>query len=157
MSEGRVKVAREFVRPQGDDAPWSSNLDETEDGSGRLWVGVEHRQHRPVVFLVEADSGLRHTIAQGLKDQGYPVKEAGSVIELEMELTFAYLNGSETQLDAVIVPGAPEPGQDEHAIGRLLQRQSWRLPLVHAGPLGRPLSLASVCEAIAAFAGAGTA
>jgi hypothetical protein len=152
--KGGVKVAtRELVRPQGDDAPWSSNLDETEDGSGRLWVGVEHRQLRPVVFLVEADSGLRQSIGQGLRDQGYPVKEAGSVVELEMELTFAYLNGSESHLDALIVSGAPEPGQDEQAIARLLQRQSWRLPLVPAGRLGRPMSLASVCEAIAAFAG----
>jgi hypothetical protein len=158
MSEcvkGGGKVAtQELVRPQGDDAPWSSDLDETEDGSQRLWVGVEHRQRRPLVFLVEADSGLRQTIGKGLRDQGYLVSEAGSVDELEMDLTFAYLNGSESHLDALIVPGAPVPGQDEHAIARLLQRQSWRLPLVHAGRLDRPLSLASVCDAIAAFVSA---
>ena len=150
--KGGVKVAtQEIVRPQGDDAPWSSDMDETEDGSQRLWVGVEHRQRRPLVFLVEADSGLRQTIGKGLRDQGYPVSEAGSVDELEMDLTFAYLNGSESHLDALIVPGATVPGQDEQAIARLLQRQSWRLPLVHAGRLDRPLSLASVCDAIAAF------
>jgi hypothetical protein len=147
-----VKVAtREIVRPQGDDAPWCSDLDETEDGSGPLWVGVEHRQRRPLVFLIEADSGLRHSIGKGLRDQGYPVSEAGSVGELEMDITFAYLNGSESHLDALIVPGAPEPGQDEHAIARLLQRQSWRLPLMDGGRLAHPLSLASVCDAIAAF------
>ena len=114
-------------------------------------VGVEHRQRRPVVFLVEADRGLRQSIGKGLRAQGYPVNESGSVDELEMELTFAYLNGSESQLDGIIVPGAREQGQDEDAISRLLQRQSWRLPLVHAGALGRPLSLATVSEAIAAF------
>jgi hypothetical protein len=150
--KGRVRVAtQEIVRPQGDDAPWSSDLDETEDGSGRLWVGVEHRQRRPLVFLVEADSGLRQTIGKGLRDQGYLVSEAGSVDELEMDLTFAYLNGSESHLDALIVPGAPAPDQDEHAIARLLQRQSWRVPLLHSARLSRPLSLASVCDAIVAF------
>jgi hypothetical protein len=109
------------------------------------------RQRRPLVFLVEADSGLRQSIGKGLRDQGYPVSEAGSVDELEMDLTFAYLNGSESNLDALIVPGAEGPEQDEHAIARLLQRQSWRLPLLHSLRLNGPLSLAAVCDAIAAF------
>lgn len=109
------------------------------------------RQRKPLVFLVEADRGLRQSIGKGLRDQGYPVSEAGSVGELEMDLTFAYLNGSESHLDALIVPGAREPGQDEHAIARLMQRQSWRLPLVHAARLDAPLSLSAVSAAIAAF------
>ena len=118
---------------------------------GRVKVATQMRQRRPLVFLVEADSGLRQTIGKGLRDHGYPVSESGSVDELEMDLTFAYLNGSESHLDALIVPGAPVPDQDEHAIGRLLQRQSWRVPLLHSLRLNRPLSLASVCDAIAAF------
>jgi len=145
-------ATQELVRPQGDDAPWSSDLDDTEDGSGRLWVGVQQRTDRPRVFLVEADDDLRRTIGSGLRDRGYVVSESGSVDELEMDLIFAFLNGSESDFDALIVSGLQAPGQDQHAIPRLLKRQSWQIPLLPAVRTDRPLSLAFVCDALATFA-----
>ncbi len=145
-------ATQEIVRPQGDDAPWSSDLDETEDGSARLWAGVEQRASRPWVFLVETDGVLRRSIGNGLRDRGYTVNESGSVDELEMDLIFAFLNGSETDLDALIVSGLQVAGQDQHAVPRLLKRQSWRIPLLPAERLDCPLSLAFVCDALAAFA-----
>lgn len=114
-------------------------------------IRADIQQRRPLVFLVEADGELRRTIGNGLRDQGFLVSDSASVGELEMDLTFAYLNGSESHLDALIVSGMLAPGQDKRVIERLLKRQSWRVPLLPAEPTAGPLSLLSVSDEIAAF------
>jgi CheY-like chemotaxis protein len=161
----------DLVRPQGDDAPWSSELDVSEDGSGALWVGVENRKRRPMVFLGESDERLRGEISEGLRQAGYLVSASSSPWELEMDLTFTYLNGSESDVDAWIVSGLRMPGQDEFAIARHLHQQSWCPPMLLAtdggadrdtgpdekalgiaGLIDRPFTLASVCRTLAELA-----
>lgn len=66
-----MMAVEDVVRPEGDDAPWSNDLDEVEDGLGQVWIGVEQarRQRRQ---QVDANGNLppevlREEIARALR------------------------------------------------------------------------------------------
>jgi DNA-binding response OmpR family regulator len=129
-------------------------------GRGR-WVSI---------FLGEGDAELRAAVAARLREEGYLVIEAADAPGLSHQLEDAFLSGSATTTNAVVIADVRLPGRDGLALLRQLRANTWCPPILLVGDfsddftpaearsagaafvLRKPFTLASLCAAVAQIA-----
>jgi CheY-like chemotaxis protein len=78
------------------------------------------------IILAEDDTDLRRVLSEALREDGYEVIEARDGGELETVLGFAYLHGSESTEDFLVLTDLQLPGIDGLTAIRAMRAQGHR-------------------------------